>query len=207
MASGTIRGRGRDTTRTRLFILFGIVMAAMSFIPACSGKDFAALRPGIESRGHYIEGVPFYRQSESTCGPAALACILAFWGHPVDLEQITAKIYLPELRGTLPMDLENYAREAGFITASSSGTLEGLKALIRKGTPIICMLDFGFGFYRQPHYVSVVGFDDAHAVIIEHDGSKPNSLIGYDKFDKVWNRAGRWMLLITPETGGPIHEP
>jgi ABC-type bacteriocin/lantibiotic exporter with double-glycine peptidase domain len=206
MAFVTIWGRGRDTTRTRLFILFGIVMAATSFIPACSGKDFAALRPGIESRGHYIEGVPFYRQSESTCGPAALACILAFWGRPVDLEQITAKTYLPELRGTLPMDLENYARDAGFTTASSSGTLEGLKAVIRKGTPVICMLDFGFGPYRQPHYVSVIGFDDAHAVIIEHDGSKPNSLIDYDEFDKVWKRAGRWMLVITPKTRETKHE-
>jgi ABC-type bacteriocin/lantibiotic exporter with double-glycine peptidase domain len=206
MASGTIRGRGRDATRARLFILFGIVMAATSFIPACSGRNFATLRPGIESRGHYIEGVPFFRQSESTCGPAALACVLAFWKYPVDLEQITAKIYLPELRGTLPMDMENYAREAGFRTASSSGTLEGLKTVIRKGTPVICMLDFGFGLYRQPHYVSVIGFDDAHTVIIEHDGSKPNSLIDYDEFDKVWKRAGRWMLVITPKTLETKHE-
>jgi len=206
MASGTIRGRGRDTTRTRLFILFGIVVAAMSFIPACSGRNFATLRPGIETRGHYIEGVPFYRQSESTCGPAALACVLAFWKHPVDLEQITAKIYLPELRGTLPMDMEKFARDAGFTTMSSSGTLEGLKATIRKGIPVICMLDFGFGLYHQPHYVSVIGFDDTYSVLIEHDGSKPNSLIGYDEFDKAWNRAGRWMLVITPKIGEIKHD-
>jgi len=206
MALGTVQGRGRDATRARLFFFYAVVLVATSFLPACLGKDFAALRPGIESRGHYIEGVPFYRQSESTCGPAALACILAFWGYPVDLEHITAKIYLPELRGTLPMDLENFARDAGFATTSSSGTLEGLKAVIRKGTPVICMLDFGFGLYRQPHYVSVIGFDDAHAVLIEHDGSKPNSLMGYDEFDKVWNRAGRWMLVITPKTGEMKHE-
>jgi ABC-type bacteriocin/lantibiotic exporter with double-glycine peptidase domain len=206
MTFGTIPGRGRETTRARLFFFFGVVLVALSSMPACFGKDFAALRPGIESRGHYIEGVPFYRQSESTCGPAALACVLAFWGHPVDLDRITEKIYIPELRGTLPMDMEKFAYDAGFATTSSSGTLPGLKAVIRKGVPVICLLDFGFGVYRQPHYITVIGFDDTNAVFVEHDGSKPNSLIGYDEFDKAWNRAGRWMLVITPKAGKTKHD-
>jgi ABC-type bacteriocin/lantibiotic exporter with double-glycine peptidase domain len=170
------------------------------FLVGCSNRDFAALRPGLETRGHYIEGVPFYKQSESTCGPAALASIFAFWDHPESLDRITASVYVPKLGGTLPMDMENYAREAGFATISSSGTLTGLKDLIRKETPVICMLDLGFSLYHQPHYVTVIGYDDIHAVIICHDGSTPNSLIGYDKFGKEWARTGNWMLVIKPRT-------
>jgi hypothetical protein len=105
------------------------------------------------------------------------------------------------------MDMENFAREAGFATASSSGTLDELKAYVRKGTPVICMLDLGFGPYRQPHYIIVIGFDDVNAVIIEHDGLKPNSLMGYDTFMKAWDRAGRWMLVIMPKAVGTKHEP
>lgn len=207
MVSCMSKGRGHDKTCSRLFCFFAIALLATCFITGCGGKNFAGLRSGIETRGHYIEGVPFYRQSESTCGPAALASILAFRGRPVNLEQITAKVYLPKLRGTLPMDVENYAREAGFKAESSAGTLEELKANIRKGVPVICLLDLGFGLYRQPHYISAIGFDDVNAVIVEHDGLQPDRLMGYDAFDKAWARAGRWMLVITPKSVETKHEP
>jgi hypothetical protein len=85
--------------------------------------------------------------------------------------------------------------------------LDELKAYIRKGTPVICMLDLGFGLYHQPHYISVIGFDDVNAVIIGHDGLTPNSLIGYEKFDREWSRGGRWMLVIEPGPGGARREP
>jgi len=46
------------------------------FSSGCGAKSFASIRPGIEARGHYIEGVPFIRQSGNDCGPAALAGVL-----------------------------------------------------------------------------------------------------------------------------------
>jgi ABC-type bacteriocin/lantibiotic exporter with double-glycine peptidase domain len=165
-------------------------------VAGCAEKDFAALRPGLETRGSYIEGVPFYRQSEPTCGAAALAGMLEYRGHPEDLERITGKIYRPDLKDAPPMDMERYAREAGFKAESSSGSFGELKAYIRKGTPVICLLDIGFGFDHKPLYVMVIGFDDVHEVFIVHDGSAPNGLIGYKKFNKKWIRAGYWMLVI-----------
>ena len=96
------------------------------------------------------------------------------------------------------MDLENYAREAGFTVKSSAGTPDAVKDSIRKGIPVICLLDLGFSLYRKPHYVTVVGFDDEKAVMIVHDGLEPNRLIDYDGFTKAWDRAGRWMLVILP---------
>jgi ABC-type bacteriocin/lantibiotic exporter with double-glycine peptidase domain len=193
----------------RLFFFFFILgtLLTAAAISGCSAKNFAALRSGLEIRGHYIENVPFHRQSESTCGPAALANILAFWGSPLDIDQITATVYLPKLRGTLPMDMETFARDAGFDSTSSVGSLKDLKSHIRKGEPVICLLDLGFGLYRRPHYITVIGFDDVNAVIIEHDGVRANSLMGYDAFTKAWTRAGRWMLVIRPKDVGRKHEP
>jgi ABC-type bacteriocin/lantibiotic exporter with double-glycine peptidase domain len=201
MEHHTLTGRGHEISCSRLFCFFAIAMLATGFITGCGGKSFASIRSGIESRGHYIESVPFYRQSESTCGPAALASILVFWGRPVNLEQITTKVYLPELRGTLPMDMERYAMEAGLKAKSSAGTLDELKAYIGKGIPVICLLDLGFGPYQKPHYVTVIGFDDGHDVIIEHDGLQQNNVMTYEKFSKAWTRAGNWMLVIMPQSG------
>jgi len=180
------------------FFLLAVVLTVN--ISGCASKNFSTLRPGIENRGHYIDGVPFYRQEESFCGPAALASVLGFWGRPMSLQQITAAVYLPELRGTLPMDMENFLREAGFETITSAGTLQELKARIRSDMPVVCLLDLGFGPYRQPHYVTVIGFDDANAVIIAHDGLKENSVIGYEPFEKEWTRAGHWMLIASPKS-------
>jgi ABC-type bacteriocin/lantibiotic exporter with double-glycine peptidase domain len=188
-------------------ILLGLVLLVTGIVTGCANKNFAALRPGLETRGRYIEGVPFYQQSEATCGPAALASILAFRGRPESLERITEKIYLPELRGTLPMDMEKYARDAGFKTTAAYGTFDELKAYIRREMPIICMLDLGFSVYHRPHYISVIGFDDVNAVVIGHDGKTPNSVIGYEKFNREWSRAGRWMLVIEPAEGVARHEP
>lgn len=193
--------RGHEDPFVRPLIYLAAASLLMILVTGCTGKDFAALRPGLESRGAYIEGVPFYQQSESTCGPAALASMLDFRGRPESLEHITEKIYHPELRSTLPMDMENYAREAGFKTESSSGSLGELKAYIRKGIPVICLLDTGFSLYHQPHYVTVIGYDDVHKVFIVHDGLAPNSLISHKKFNKGWVRAGYWMLVIEPKSG------
>ena len=95
-----------------LFLLtaLAVVIAAL---PGCGAANFDTVRPGLEARGHYIEGVPFVKQTEYDCGPAALASVLSFRGKTADLERITARVYLPKLRGTLPMDLERYARDEG----------------------------------------------------------------------------------------------
>lgn len=207
MPSCLTKGRGHDNTCLRLFLLIGLLLLVTSSASGCMGRTFTELQPGLETRGYYIEGVPFYRQDESTCGPAALASILAFRGHPEHLERITEAVYLPELRGTLPMDMEKFAQDAGFKTTSSYGTLDALKGYIRKGMPVICLLDLGFSLYRQPHYISVIGFDDVNEVFIVHDGLTPNKLIGYEKFNAKWGRAGRWMLVIEPLPGEAYHGP
>ncbi len=180
------------------FFLLGTLATLIALISGCGEKRFGAVRDGIDSRGHYIEGVPFVKQTGNDCGPAALAGVLAFHGRPADLEKITVAIYLPKLRGTLPMDLERFAKDAGFKTASSAGTADTLKAAIRSNIPVICLLDLGFGPYRQPHYVTVIGFDDENGLFIMHDGGTPDRTMAYEKFEKAWTRAGTWMIVIKP---------
>jgi len=180
-----------------LFLL-GALTSLLLAISGCGATSFEAIRPGLDARGHYIEGVTFVKQTEYDCGPAALASVLSFRGKAADLERITASVYLPGLRGTLPMDLERYAKDEGFKTLSSAGTTAALKTAIGSNIPVICLLDIGFGFYRQPHFVTVIGFDDGNGLFIMHDGGTPNRTMRYEDFEKKWARAGNWMIVIEP---------
>jgi predicted double-glycine peptidase len=176
----------------------GALTALILTMSGCGATGFDTIRSGLEARGHYIEGVPFVKQTEYDCGPAALAAVLSFRGKAVDLERITASVYLRRLRGTLPMDLERYAKDEGFKTSSSAGTAAALKTAIVSNIPVICLLDLGFGFYRQPHFVTVIGFDDGNGLFIMHDGATPNRTMTYEDFEKKWARAGKWMIVIEP---------
>ncbi len=177
-----------------LFLPVAIALLA-ALAAGCSAKRFDEIRPGIEERGHYIGGVPFVRQEDRDCGPAALAGVLSFWKHPIDLAEITSQVYLPKLGGTLPMDMERFVQQAGLQTSTAAGTIDSLRSVVRSGRPVICMLDTGFGLYRQPHYITVIGFDDGNRLFIFHDGVHPNVTMSYEDFEKVWSRAGHWMLV------------
>jgi ABC-type bacteriocin/lantibiotic exporter with double-glycine peptidase domain len=199
MTAGTknMKAVNRSCPVHGLFLL-GLVIILSA---GCGAKNFEAVRPGIELRGHYIDGVPFIRQSGNDCGPAALAGVSAYYGRPADLGAITTAIYIPKLRGTLPMDIEQYARTAGFQTRSSGNTVDALTSAIRNNNPVICLLDLGIGPYRQPHYVTVTGFDGGNKIIIMHDGATANRTMTYETFGKYWSRAGNWMIVITPQPG------
>ncbi len=188
---------GRATVHG-LFLPIAAALAVL-LLAGCAAKSFDDVRPGIEARGHYIGNVPFFRQGGDDCGPAALAAVFAYWKHPVGVSQISSNIYLPKLRGTLPMDMERYAKENGFATSSPPGSIDALRSALRSDRPVICLLDLGFGPYRRPHYVTVIGFDDGNRLFIMHDGEQADRTKSYDDFEKAWARAGHWMLVATPK--------
>jgi ABC-type bacteriocin/lantibiotic exporter with double-glycine peptidase domain len=181
------------------FFLLGLVGFLALHAAGCGPKAFSDVKQGIELRGHYIDGVPFYRQTSYACGPAALAGVFAYWRHPVDLDQLTKRIVLVQLQGTLPMDMERAAKEAGFRTTTAHGDRVLLLASLKRNVPVICLLDLGFGPLQQPHYATVIGYDDGNRLFIMHDGIERDRTMPYGQFEKAWARAGKWMLLVEPQ--------
>jgi ABC-type bacteriocin/lantibiotic exporter with double-glycine peptidase domain len=181
-----------------LFLLWLLGFLAL-LAAGCGPKAFSDVKQGIESRGHYIDGVPFYRQTSYACGPAALAGVFAYWKRPVDLDHLTRSIVLVRLQGTLPMDMERAAKDAGFRTKTAHGDLPLLVSSLRNNVPVIALLDLGFGPLQQPHYVTIVGYDDGNGLFIMHDGAESNRTMPYDRFETVWARAGKWMLVVEPQ--------
>ncbi len=187
-ASGNLPGCG--------FFLLLLIAGCAALAGGCAGTSFEELRQDSRSVLRLVLGVPFIAQSEKDCGPAALAGVLRFFGQDGNVEQITSGVYSPALGGTLPMDLVRYVRELGFRAESRSGSMDQIKAEVNQGRPVITLLDLGFGPYRQPHYVTVIGYEEFRAVVIMHDGAEPNRVMSFASFDNAWNRAGRWMLVV-----------
>lgn len=172
----------------------------LTLLPACGTPRFSEIRETIGAQGQYIEGVPFYRQAGHACGPAALAAVLAFWGSPADLDELTRAVVVPKLRGTLPMDMDRAMRERGFRTTTAHGDRTLLFGSVRRGAPVICLLDLGFSVFRQPHYVTVIGFDEVRRLFILHDGVTQDRTMSYEQFDRYWSRGGSWMLVAEPDS-------
>jgi ABC-type bacteriocin/lantibiotic exporter with double-glycine peptidase domain len=184
--------------RVHGLFLLAVLCLLTPVLPACRAASFSEVRRDIASRGHYIEGVPFVRQEEYACGPAALAGVYAYWKRPIDLDRLTGRVVLPQLGGTLPMDMARAANEDGFRAVTAHGDRGLLFSSLRQDVPVICLLDLGFGPYQRPHYVTVVGYDDGNGLFILHDGMTQDRTMTYGQFEKAWTRGGKWMLVITP---------
>ncbi len=182
--------------RMRFVFFFAGIVFALS--PGCAAVQTPS--HGIDSRAHYIKGVPFYHlvHQQSACGSSALAAVITYWNRAISMEQIISRVTLPEFSGSLPPDMEQFLTESGLAAAASSGTQDSLKILILRNVPVISLLDLGAGASRRPHYVTVIGFDDARGVFIVHDGLTANKQIEYNTFLKTWERAGNWMLVAMP---------
>lgn len=153
------------------------------------------------SAGYFIEGVPFFPQSELMCGPAALASVLNFYGDAVALEEVSRAVYHSKLKGSLTIDLLLYAKERGFEARFYTGGLEDLKARLREKNPLILFLNLGYDFYPVGHYVVAVGYNEDMGVVVAHSATAREKVFGYGKLLGDWEKTGFSTLLITPKKG------
>lgn len=173
-------------------------VAALGAAAGCAPLGLDAVRADIAAgHGHLITAVPFIPQEEYQCGPASLAMVLRYHGAAVDADEIAGELYLPSVRGTLNFDLEFYARRRGFQARSFTGTLEGLKAELRRGHPLIVFQDLGVALYPVPHFAVLLGYDDRAGAVVLHSGTTPYRVVSYAEFERTWARRRAWTLLIT----------
>lgn len=152
----------------------------------------------IGGEGKYIKGVPFYPQEENYCGPASMASVLRYWGDNVSQEETARDIFIPVLKGTITVDMVNYARKRGFQASSYKGNLESLKEEVDKGHPLILYIHMGIPLVPRRHYMVVVGYDETKKAVIAYSGKDKDLLIPYEDLLKSWRRTGYWTLLILP---------
>src|SRR5512139_1764026 len=81
----------------------------------------AGLPPRVE-----IAEVPFYRQDDFLCGPAALAMVFAPAGVRTDVEELTPLVYLPGRQGSLQAEMLGATRRSGLLAYPLAPRMEDL---------------------------------------------------------------------------------
>ena len=138
--------------------------------------------------------VPFVAQKTNYCGPAALAMLANYYGHPVSQDEIASAIYLPDIGGTLTSELGEYARRFNLWVRQYHGTLDDLRQKLDAGVPLLVLGKFG----DQPHYFVVLGWDKFRQIVTVHSDTRPRYEMRLEDFQRHWDRAGNWTLLVCP---------
>lgn len=138
--------------------------------------------------------VPFIAQKPNYCGPAALAMLANYYGQPVTQDEIASAIYLPDIGGTLTSELGDYARRFHLWVRQYHGSLDDLREKLAAGVPLLVLGRFG----EQPHYFVVLGLDKFRQVVTVHSDSRARFEMRLEDFQRHWDRAGNWTLLVCP---------
>lgn len=178
-------------------LLTPALLLLASCAPLLSGDALSGEIQRDPARGVYVAGVPFFPQEPERCGPAALAMLMAFRGRPVPPDLIASEIYLPQLKGTLTVDLLIYPRTQGFESRILQGGFPSLLRELRQGNPVIVLLDVGLPLSALRHYAVVVGYDDETQSVIAHSGRRANILFPRELFEEQWRASGDWGLVVT----------
>lgn len=151
-----------------------------------------------------LEQLPFFPQERFQCGPAALATALEGAGVTVTPEQLEPEVYLPQRHGSLQVELMAAARRRAIPAYRLEPPyLENLVREIAAGHAVLVMQNLGFGWAPQWHYAVVAGYDLDERYVILRSGrerAKQNTLA---LFERTWQRAGFWALVLVPPPATP----
>jgi ABC-type bacteriocin/lantibiotic exporter with double-glycine peptidase domain len=149
--------------------------------------------PPLPEAAVAVDGVPFVAQRARDCGPAALAMVLGFFGEPASLEDLTARLYHPDLEGTLTLDLLLEARRRGLEARQVRGDLASLRATLADGRPLLVFLDVGrVAWAPRWHFAVAIGLTPDGVLL--HSGDRAGLTLPIDRFMAAWARTDHWAL-------------
>ncbi len=184
-------------------VAMGLSMGAWSLavLLGCARLPFMDRTDGVSVQsdaGRRQIAVPFFPDETDQCGPAALASILTYWGVQTDPIALKEEIYLPRLKGTLPLDLLLAAQARDFQADIYSGSLNNVRAELDAGHPLVVLLNLGYAIFPQGHFVVITGYDDQRQGVYAHSGPERDLFLPYERFLRSWEKTDHWTLLIVP---------
>lgn len=145
-----------------------------------------------------LKQVPFYPQLQYHCGPAALAAILNYRGREVGPAQIAELIYVPDLKGSLQVEVVAATRQFDLLPVRLDGRLESLLLELAAGNPVFVLQNLGLDAVPVWHYEILIGYDFETKQMILRSGTHERVTRPFALFEKTWQRAGHWALAVVP---------
>lgn len=142
-----------------------------------------------------LQHTPFFPQEDYYCGPAALATVLTTSGKPVPAAELVDKVYIPEKKGSLQIELMAATRRYGRLPYVIEPALTALLAEVNAGRPVLVFQNLGLRFYPVWHYAVAIGFDSARDEIILRSGTTKRRVMRTRTFLRTWERSNHWGLV------------
>jgi tetratricopeptide (TPR) repeat protein len=179
--------------------LRAVGLIVLLWLGACAPGQ--KILPSLISEGtapfeYELRGVPFFPQEKYQCGPASMASLLKSSGVEVTPDDLVAKIFLPERKGSLQVELLAVARRYGRIPYVIEQDLTALLEEILAGRPVLVLQNLAFKRWPVWHYAVVVGFDRSGDALILHSGSQARKRMPARKYLTTWSKASFWGLVL-----------
>lgn len=113
-------------------------------------------------------------------------------------DELKDRVYIPERKGTLQVELVSASRERDLLVYPVPGELKALMAEVDAGNPVLVMQNLAFNWFPQWHYAVVVGYDLKKREMIVHSGLNKAQREAFKVFMRTWNRADRWARVMLP---------
>jgi tetratricopeptide (TPR) repeat protein len=139
--------------------------------------------------------VPFVKQKKYHCGPATLSMALAANGKEISPDVLAHDLFNEKLKGTFQADMLSSARREGMLTIPVDN-LQNLLREVSDGRPVIVFQNLTLPIIPQWHYALVVGHDLHGPDIILHSGKDKYKRMDMRLFERSWNLADYWGLLL-----------
>lgn len=165
--------------------------------------DFVTYKPSQLS-------VPFYAQDEFQCGPAALAMLLNWADVVVSPQQLEPLVYVPEKQGSFTTEIVAASRQFDRLPYVIEPRMLALIEELSAGNPVLVFQNLGLDWFPQWHFAVVTGFDLSNNQITLNSGTIQAHKMTLDKFERTWQRAQKWAMVVMkegqlPATANPLN--
>nr|TFG53495.1 MAG: bacteriocin-processing peptidase family protein [Hyphomicrobiales bacterium] len=151
-----------------------------------------------------LDDIPFFPQEKYYCGPASLATVLAWNKMQITPDDLVAEVYTPSREGTFATDIIAAARRHGLL-AVEINDLRSLLDELEQGRPVLVMQNLALSWFPQWHFAVAIGYDLAGPQIILRSGTTRRLLTPLDAFERTWERADSWAIVVLPPDGIPAN--
>lgn len=175
-----------------------LAVVAACLLCGCASDPFR--EAGVTAFPSRVElaDTPFFPQEAYQCGPAALATVLQHSGVAVSPDDLTAKIYIPERRGSLQPELLAATRGYERIPYVIAPEFTALLAEVAAGHPVLVLQNLGIAILPRWHYAVVVGYSAEDSEIILRSGRDRRRVTPARLFARTWRRSDNWGMLALP---------
>lgn len=139
---------------------------------------------------------PFHPQLEHHCGPAALATVLEASGARPEYDAVADRVYVPDLEGSLQVEMMAAARSFDRIPFRVPGELSSVLAEVEAGHPVLILQNLRVRSLPAWHYAVVVGYDREQGEILMRSGTERELATPVQRWMRQWDWASRWAIVV-----------